>query len=97
MKTPDRSPIKRGLSVTDFEYSPEHMMKNVANLNTNNIIGGRARTPKASDLSKDSPENVANVNSNNIIGGRARTPKASNLSKGFKLDKSKLFSSFDRY
>ena len=68
MNTPDRSPIKRGLSATNFEYSPEELMKNVANLN-----------------------------SNGVRVGRARTPKASNLSKGFKLDKSKLFSSFDRY
>ena len=51
MRTPDRSPIKRGLS-TRFEYNPDDVMKNVANLGEKKLMGTRSRTPKAAGLSK---------------------------------------------
>ena len=52
MRTPDRSPIKRGLATNDFEYSTENLMKNVANISSSNNLGLPGRRPKAKNLSR---------------------------------------------
>ena len=52
MNTPDKSPTKRGLQRKDFDYSTEDLMKNVANISSNNHLGDPGRKSKARNLSR---------------------------------------------